>query len=207
MKAWEEQRPSLADWAAPPRPRLDRERLAELDAARAQQADLLPRLDAAPWPTHGRGTGTRPADPERLAADGRDAALPPPTVHHAALLLAEMGYLTPQTIPLFCACLVNPTDLTRYRARLALVRERAASALGRETIEQIARCYRCQWDRAARAGCPATGEGTGCWRDWVDPGQMETLSYAVESTWIGRSRRSSTTGRTGCSGERQTAMR
>lgn len=117
-----------------------------------------------------------------------------------------MGYLTPQTIPLFCACLVNPTDLTRYRARLALVRERAASALGRETIEQIARCYRCQ-DRAARAGCPATGEGTGCWRDWVDPGQMETLSYAVESTWIGRSRRSSTTGRTGCSGGRRMAIR
>ncbi|WP_041470467.1 hypothetical protein [Chloroflexus aggregans] len=45
MKAWEEQRPSLADWAAAPRLRLNRERLAELDTARAQQADLLPRLD------------------------------------------------------------------------------------------------------------------------------------------------------------------
>lgn len=35
IKAWEEQRPSLADWAAAPRPRLDLERLVELDAVRA----------------------------------------------------------------------------------------------------------------------------------------------------------------------------
>ncbi|GIV82432.1 MAG: hypothetical protein KatS3mg051_1786 [Anaerolineae bacterium] len=91
-----------------------------------------------------------------------------------------MGHLTPQTIPLLCACLADPTDLTRYRARLALVRKRAASALGRETIEQIARCYRCQWDRAARAGYPATGERAGCWRDWIGPAQVETLPYAVD---------------------------
>jgi len=181
VKAWEEQRPSLADWAAAPRPRLDLERLAELDAARAQQADLLPRLDAAPL---ARLEGEeRECARQMLSgwlADGRDEPSPALTARHAALLLAEMGHLTPQTIPLLCACLADPTDLTRYRARLALDRKHSASALGRETIEQMARCYRCQGGGAARAGCPATGQSAGCWREWVGPAQAETLPYAVD---------------------------
>ncbi|GIV82961.1 MAG: hypothetical protein KatS3mg055_3550 [Chloroflexus sp.] len=101
IKAWEEQRPSLADWAAVPRPRLDLERLMELDAVRAQQADLLPRLDAD---LLARLAGEERERARQILsgwlADGRDAALPPPTVRHAALLLAEMGYLTHHTAPL-----------------------------------------------------------------------------------------------------------
>jgi len=77
---------------------------------------------------------------------------------HGALLLTEMGHTAPGAIPALCACLSDPVDLTRYRARRALNRERAASALGRETLEQLARCDRCAGD------CPAAREGVKCWR-------------------------------------------
>jgi hypothetical protein len=86
-----------------------------------------------------------------------------PLARHGALLLAELGHFLPRAIPLLCACLSDPIDLTRYRARTALNQEQAASALGKETIEQMARCYRCARDDASREGCIAAKEGVDCW--------------------------------------------
>lgn len=55
-----------------------------------------------------------------------------------ALLLAEMGQITPQTLPLLLNGLQDSQDLIRYRAQAALNRRWAASVLGRETIEALA---------------------------------------------------------------------
>lgn len=85
--------------------------------------------------------------------------------HHGALLLAELGRITAQTVPHLCACLQDSHDLTRYRAGLALNRKRSASSVGRETIEQMVHCYRCTVSPVAhRMSCQTTQCEDYCWR-------------------------------------------
>jgi len=162
-------------WAADARPRLDAPRLAALDVARGGDEArnwplLLPRLDGASLArlkdddaVDARAVRERwlsLTDEESPAVGKAGGGL---LARHAALLLAEMDHVTPRTVPLLCACLADPVDLTRYRAQLALDQERPASALGHETIEQMVRCYGCAGELEAVADCVATGDH-GCWR-------------------------------------------
>jgi hypothetical protein len=172
-KAWEAQPPSLAEWAAAGRPALDGARLAALNAALEARAgegiegvdwpDVLPRLDSTPLAKlNGEVAQTARTHLARWLASFEGKAAP--IARHGALLLAEMGHVTSQTVPLLCACLRDGSDLTRYRAQAATNRQRPASALGRETIERMARCYHCAGDAAARASCIAVQAGAECWR-------------------------------------------
>ena len=196
--AREAQPPALPVWAAAPRPALDLLRLRDLRRAWKERhasaldwPDLLPRLQVErladeemvqvregllEWLAHTtdhvfsvvRGLSSVPAHLPLLAP-------------HLALLLAEMDLLTPQTVPLLCACLQDPADPTRYRAQRALNRERQASALGRETIEQMARCKQCSGETPCPAGTPA-----GCWRV-AGPGSTSPLpprSCALADTYL-----------------------
>jgi len=57
-----------------------------------------------------------------------------------ALLLAEMGAVTPETVPAILQNLIAAQDLTRYRAQKAMqtLFSQSAATLGRETIEALA---------------------------------------------------------------------
>jgi len=72
----------------------------------------------------------------------RRANSPVAVKSHAALLMAESGLMTAETIPGLVASLLSPDDRTRYRARKACYfrrNARHARGIGRDTIEAIAR--------------------------------------------------------------------
>jgi hypothetical protein len=105
-------------------PSLSRLQMALLEAeARSQAAALLQR-----W----------------LAADGegRHGELR----RHGSLLLAEIGELAPETLPLLADFLASEDDLTRYRAQIALQRaaRRPAGELGEATLLALAQLARDQ---------------------------------------------------------------
>jgi len=130
------ERPTLAAWAGEGRPPLDPARLETLDEDCGVSLDLtalLPRLDAHPLARLDDGSDEAEQARAILVGwlDERDVGAP--LARHGALLLAEMGRFSPRAIPLLCACLSDPVDLTRYRARQALNQEHTASVLDRET--------------------------------------------------------------------------
>ncbi len=195
-------------WAASSRPSLDEIRLDALNQtlenrlnASSEQpdwSDLFPRLDSTPL-TRLEGDTAKTIRTQlghwltlsltsREEGSGKEGGSFP---RHGALLLAELGHITPQTVLLLCACLVDAQDLTRYRARTALSQQRPASTLGQETIEQMARCYRCETASLARADCSPSQGGSDCWRS--APPYLRQRPGSSVPTWIGPSRRSSMT--------------
>ncbi len=67
------------------------------------------------------------------------ASSEPLLARHGALLLAEVGQLSPDSLLPLLSCLQASDDLVRYRAQAALNQQRDASALGRATIEAMER--------------------------------------------------------------------
>jgi hypothetical protein len=198
-QAWQKQPPSPTEWATSGRPVLDGPRLAALSAALERGAeegllqvdwpDLLPRLDGQSLARldYASAQATRAHLARWLtgfSAHTQEVEENAPLIaRHGALLLAEMGTLTPQMVPLLCACLIDDQDLTRYRAMAALNCQRAASALGRETLEQMACCYRCPAASLAQADCPAVQGGVACWRETQVPQVAEAWLADTYLDW------------------------
>jgi hypothetical protein len=167
---WREVQQKLAEaktveqWTRESRPRLDSERLIDLNTALLRNeswswSTLLPRLDSSPLTALERDKTTEVQAllkewinrafkyHPQVSVESKDDTPPPAEsalfARHAALMLAEMGIFEPEILSLLCTCLQSPIDLTRYRARKALDKKHFASALGQNTVEQLAYCLRC----------------------------------------------------------------
>ena len=179
-KAWQKESSTMITWARDARPALDLRRLKELDARREEVdwPEILPRLNADSLARLDDGSEATEQAAGILTRWLNAGDVGAPLARHGALLRAEMGTFSPQAVPWLCRCLADPVDLTRYRARRALNQEHLASSLGKETIEHLARCYRCAGDDASREDCIAAQEGVDCWR--TKDGAADHI-YAVDT--------------------------